>query len=74
MASSDWGLCKDCQWWQIEPQANITNATMGLSIEERLQRFQLRVAGASGCNQYTAGKPARAEGSGSVPPTAMPQR
>jgi hypothetical protein len=19
MAASDWGMCKDCQWWQIDP-------------------------------------------------------
>jgi hypothetical protein len=74
MTSSDWGLCKDCQWWQIEPEANIANTTMGLCIEERLQPFRLRVSGASGCNRYTAGKPARAAGLGAAPPTAMPQR
>ena len=21
MAKSDWGLCKDCKWWQLEPKA-----------------------------------------------------
>jgi hypothetical protein len=74
MAASDWGLCKDCQWWQIEPEASIANTTMGLCIEERLQPFRLRVSGNSGCNRYAAGKPARAKGSAAAPPTAEPQR
>lgn len=74
MAASDWGLCKDCQWWQIEPEASIANNTMGLCIEEHLQPFRLRVSGNSGCNYYTPGQPTRAEGSGDAPPTAKPQR
>jgi hypothetical protein len=74
MAASDWGLCRHCQWWQIEPEASIAHTTMGLCIEESLQPFRLRVSGNSGCNYYTAGEPARAEGSGSAPPTAQPQR
>jgi hypothetical protein len=37
LAASDWGLCKDCQWWQIELKASIANTTMGLCSEERLQ-------------------------------------
>src|SRR5688500_12240877 len=53
MAASDWGLCKECQWWQIEPTASIADTTMGLCIEESLQPFRLRVAGNSGCNRYT---------------------
>jgi hypothetical protein len=74
MTESDWGLCKDCKWWQIEPKANITNTTMGLCIEESLQPFLLRVSGGSGCNRNTAGQPARAAGSGATPPTAVPRR
>lgn len=74
MAASNWGLCKDCQWWQIEPEASVANTTMGVCIEERLQPFQLRVSGNSGCNRHAAGQPARAEGSGAAPPTAKPQR
>lgn len=73
-ASNNWGLCKDCEWWQIEPQAGIANTTMGLCIEEKLQPFQVRVSGISGCNRYTPGEPARAAGSGEAPPTAKPQR
>ncbi len=34
MAASDWGLCKDCQWWQIDPEAKIADNTMGLCTEE----------------------------------------
>ncbi len=74
MPESDWGLCKDCKWWQIEPKAAVANLTMGLCIEEKLQRFRLRVSGISGCNRFMPGKPARAEGSGEAPPKAKPTR
>jgi len=74
MTESDWGLCKDCQWWQLELQANIANTTMGLCIEERLQPFLLRVSGSSGCNRHTDGQPVPAAGSGSALPTATPKR
>ena len=74
MPDSDWGLCKDCKWWQIEPGAHIANTTMGLCIEEKLQPFRLRVSGNSGCNRFASGKPAKAEGSGAAPPTAEPTR
>jgi len=74
MADSEWGLCKDCKWWQIEPDAKVANTTMGLCIDEDLQRFTLRVSGNSGCNRFMAGEPARAKGSGDTPPTAKPQR
>jgi hypothetical protein len=50
MAASDWGMCKDCEWWQIDPGVNIADNTMGLCTEEELQPFRLRVSGNSGCN------------------------
>lgn len=72
--SDQWGLCKDCKWWQIEPDASVANLTLGLCIDEELQRFQLRVSGNSGCNRFMSGEPARAEGSSGQPPTAKPRR
>jgi hypothetical protein len=69
-----WGFCKDCKWWQVEPQASPNNLTLGLCIEEQLQKFRLRVSGVSGCNRFMAGKPAHAKGSGEAPPTAKPVR
>jgi hypothetical protein len=74
MAASEWGMCKDCQWWQIDPEASIANNTTGMCIEEAFQPFRLRVSGNSGCNRYTPGKPARASGSSAAPPTAEPPR
>lgn len=74
MADSEWGLCKDCKWWQIEPRGHIENLTMGLCIEEELQEYRLRVSGNSGCNKFLEGKPARARGSSAAPPTAQPTR
>ena len=71
---SEWGLCKDCEWWQIEPKAPVDEKTMGLCIEESLQPFLVRVSGNSGCNLYAVGSPARARGSSDTPPTAKPTR
>ena len=72
--NSEWGLCKDCEWWQIEPKAQVADKTMGLCIEESLQPFLVRVSGNSGCNLYMGGTPARAKGSSDAPPTAAPTR
>lgn len=69
-----WGLCKDCKWWQIEPDGSAANTTMGLCIEEQLQSVRLRVSGNSGCNLFMPGAPATAEGSSAAPPTAAPTR
>lgn len=70
----DWGLCRDCKWWQVEPDADIEDRTLGLCIDEELQPYRLRVSGDSGCVRFMAGTPARAEGSSASPPTAAPQR
>ena len=74
MAGNDWGLCKDCKWWQIEPNDTIEDSTMGLCIDEKLQPYRLRVSGNSGCNRFMPGQPARAEGSGEAPSKAEPVR
>ncbi len=66
----NWGLCKDCKWWQIEPDASIAETTTGLCIEEDLQPFKLLVSGGSGCNHFKKGEPARAKGSSGHPPKA----
>ena len=74
MAHSEWGKCKDCKWFQIEPGARASNNTMGLCIEEKLQSFRLRISGNSGCNRFVPGAVAHAEGSSSAPPEAAPTR
>jgi hypothetical protein len=74
MAKREWGYCRDCKWWQIEPKASVQNLTMGLCIEEQLQPYRLRISGNSGCNRYLPGKPAHAEGSSEAPPIAAPLR
>jgi hypothetical protein len=71
---AEWGLCKDCRWWQIEPDAPVKDATLGLCIDYELQPFRLLVSGNSGCNHFMEGEPARAAGSSSQPPTADPVR
>lgn len=68
MSHNGWGLCKDCRWWQIEPDAAIENLTLGLCIDEKLQPFKLRVSGLSGCTRFAKGTPQREEGSGAAPP------
>lgn len=70
----EWGLCKDCKWWQIEPRAVASKVTLGLCIDEDLQEYQLRVSGESGCNRFVPGKPAHAKGSSAQPSTAEPVR
>lgn len=72
--ADNWGLCKECKWWQVEPDAKPANTTMGLCIEEKLQPFRLRVSGNGGCTRYQQGEPARAAGSGDAPPSAEPKR
>lgn len=72
--SDQWGLCKDCKWWQIEPAVQVRPTTMGLCIDEKLQPFTLRVSGNSGCNRFLPGEPARGEGSSGRPPIAKPTR
>lgn len=72
--SDDWGLCKDCMWWQIEPHADVADDTTGLCIDEDLQPFKLLVSGSSGCNHFMKGEPARAKGSSAHPPAAEPVR
>lgn len=71
---SNWGLCKDCKWWQIEPAAAVESRTLGLCIDEDLQPYRVLISGDGGCNRFMAGEPARAAGSGAAPPTAKPQR
>jgi hypothetical protein len=74
MAEREWGFCKDCRWWQIEPKELIKSFTLGLCIDEDLQSFRLRVSGDSGCNHFMPGTPARADGSSTAPPVAEPVR
>jgi hypothetical protein len=74
MPDSEWGLCKDCKWFQIEPDAKPANNTMGLCIEEKLQHFRLRVSGNSGCNRFVPGEVAHAEGASCAPPVATATR
>jgi len=73
-ANSNWGLCIDCKWWQIEPKAHVANLTAGYCIEEKLQPFQLRVTGNGGCDRWMKGMPSRGKGSSEKPPTARRAR
>ena len=66
----EWGLCKNCRWWQIEPEAAARNQTLGHCTEEHLLDSKLRVSGLSGCNHFMAGEPAHAAGAAAAPPRA----
>jgi len=70
----NWGLCKECKWWQVEPDAELADKTTGLCIDEDLQPYKLLVSGSSGCTHFAEGEPARAKGSNGHPPTAKPVR
>jgi len=75
MSETDfWGECKYCKWWQIEHEATVSDLTLGLCIDERLQPILLRVSGNSGCNRFILGEPARGDGSSARPPNAKPAR
>ena len=76
MSNPTWGPCRNCEWWQIEPDAQVANETLGLCIDEDLMPYLLRVSGNSGCNHYMPMKDgvARAAGSASAPPTAKAVR
>jgi hypothetical protein len=70
----NWGLCKDCKWWQIEPDAKVSDRTVGVCIEDSLHEFRLRITGNGGCTVFTEGKPGRHEGSSDRPPTTVAVR
>jgi hypothetical protein len=74
MADTEWGKCKNCKWFQIEPAEKAGNNTMGLCIEESLQKLRLRVSGNSGCNYFKHGSVAHAKGSSEAPPVAAATR
>ncbi|MCO6042868.1 hypothetical protein NG895_03005 [Aeoliella sp. ICT_H6.2] len=63
-----WGLCKDCKWWQIEPDASVQDLTLGVCIEKQLQDYELRISGLGGCNRFQAGEPTFAAGASEAPP------
>ena len=71
---ADWGLCKDCKWFQVEPDAKVSDDTLGMCIDDTLIKFELRVSGDSGCNYFMEGEVARAKGSSDGPPTAKATR
>ena len=64
----NWGQCKSCKMWQIEPDAEIAEDTMGVCVAEKLTKYQLRVSGGSGCNIYKSGEVQRVEGSSALEP------
>lgn len=71
---SEWGLCKDCKWWQIEKDATVEDQTVGMCIDEAILPYKMRITGNGGCNRFKAGEPARAEGSSEKPPVAEAAR
>jgi hypothetical protein len=71
---TNWGPCKSCKWWQIEPDARVADETLGFCIDEKILAFLVRITGNGGCNRWTQGEPARAKGSSDAPPSAQPTR
>jgi hypothetical protein len=66
--NDNWGLCRACRWWQIEPDAAINEKTIGRCVEEHLVELQLSVMGHCGCSHFVEGRPLRVEGSSEQPP------
>ncbi|WP_442484620.1 hypothetical protein [Aeoliella sp. SH292] len=63
-----WGLCKDCKWWQIEPDGEVQDLTLGVCIEKKLQDYNVRISGLGGCNRFQEGQPTAYEGASEKPP------
>ena len=68
----NWGLCQNCRWWRIEPQAEATAMTIGLCAHDKLRPHLLRVLGVSGCNCFAAGECGRMDGASGMPPFSPP--
>jgi|GEM_PF-2032679 len=66
--NDNWGLCRACRWWQIEPDAAINEKTIGRCVEEHLVELQLSIMGHCGCSHFVEGRPLRVEGSSEQPP------
>ncbi|MHC5540746.1 hypothetical protein ACYOEI_21205 [Singulisphaera rosea] len=71
MADKNWGECKGCKYFEIEPGARAGDRTMGLCIVHELETYRLRVSGASGCTLFEHGKVAHAEGASKAPPSVV---
>lgn len=70
MANANWGECKGCRHFEVEPGVAAEANTMGLCIVHEHEIHQLRVSGACGCSQFAQGEAAHAEGASAVPPHA----
>jgi hypothetical protein len=68
MANENWGECKGCKYFEIEPGAKAEDKTMGLCTVQELEPYRLRVSGASGCMLFEHGEVAHAEGASEAPP------
>lgn len=64
----NWGYCKSCKMWQIEPDAKPHANTLGVCVAKQLTEYRLRVSGNSGCTIYEEGEVQRQEGSAEAPP------
>ncbi len=71
MASENWGECKGCKYFEIEPGARAADNTMGLCIVQEHEPQKLRVSGASGCILFEHGEVAHAQGASEAPPRVM---
>ena len=68
MANSNWGECKACRHFEVEPGVAPEPNTMGLCIVHEHEVHKLRVSGACGCSQFNEGDAAHAEGASEAPP------
>jgi hypothetical protein len=71
MASENWGECKGCRYFEVEPDASAQDNTMGLCIVHELEPYRLRVSGTSGCTLFEHGEVAHAEGASKSPPLVV---
>jgi hypothetical protein len=72
--NDNWGLCKACRWWQLEPEALPRAGTVGFCSEESRLPMLLSVTGTCGCSLFDEGKPGRLKGASEHPPYPQPLR
>ncbi|WP_435020000.1 hypothetical protein TA3x_001591 [Tundrisphaera sp. TA3] len=68
MSNQNWGECKSCRHFEIEPAASAAANTMGLCIVHEHEMQHLRVSGSCGCDLHADGQAAHAKGASRVPP------
>ncbi len=61
---SNWGNCRHCQSWQIEPEQVVQTLTIGRCNDDYLKKHTLTVTADCGCSRFVEGQPQSLTGEG----------